>query len=385
MKNNLKLPVFILLFLCIFLFQGCKGKLDVKGPVIEKDQFEIIETSNYNYDKTITPPKIGPVIPFLMFGIDIYDEVFIELKRNKQWWTLEICRSRYGWFNLDAYLDGTQVLGIDNNIPEDMLKSIPIQGYKSELIVQKEITEDCKMRYLISYYSPDSEKIEIIFEHNNKSWKLKKGNGSTMGHSKKEMLALVDITRLVQGKAVVKIDGKKQKISHIIPFFLPKAFYLGQTIVGIPKSEFNSNEKQFQRLIDDRQPKNPMYCIKNPDQTISAYHFKELKGNYLELFKTELHSNHPFTYLLQILFSPAIPDLRFITEDWSGKFVMNVNNKFGYAYGDVQVQKINDNELKFTLCPKAPYWVADRYVYSKIILNETFYSVKTDIFEKDVH
>ncbi|MDD3626883.1 MAG: hypothetical protein PHV06_06145 [bacterium] len=356
--------------------------MDMQRPeTVKPENFKSIQCSGYNYQvNEISPEIINPVFPFTPFFIPIEDEIFIELN-NDIWWTLEICRFKGEWFNLDADTTGEQVLGINDNFPGELYENIPLKNYSNKI----ELKESEKKKYEIKYQSITGDEILIFFEVISKSFTPEKRNGSTMGHSDELIWALVDLEEIASGKVKVMINGKKANVKYLVPFFIRKAFKIKQTIVGIPSEEgrefsLGSDGSRFKNDSPDESVVK-FTDILSDDYLIEYYFYENSKIEFLELFSVRgIFENKE---IVNFEFSPSVPDLRFIypEDEWSGRFAVSINGIFGYSTGRVEI--VNEfGKTYMNIIPEEPYWSANRIIQIKFTFSENKYIREINIIKK---
>ncbi|HDS09961.1 MAG TPA: hypothetical protein ENN73_07015 [Firmicutes bacterium] len=340
--------------------------MDLKHPLgTRPDQYAGVRESGYNYNPAkVNEEFIYPVFPFSIFFISIREEIFVELE-HEHWWTLEICNFGGEWFVLDAIASGEQFLGVDKGMPCEIYLNLPVIKFEPGLQVMKSGNA-----YNVMYTSIDGENIRIDFIIKSKPIKLKRRNGSTMGHSDNLIWALIDIEELRLGKASVIIDNEEAEPKYLIPKIIQKSFLIKQTIAGIPQSDevemsLINSEEMHGFVIDSQDKTSVTWKGEVYNQFETRYNFIKSGDDYLELFAIE--GRFEGDEIVKFEFFPALPDLRYINpeHEWSGKFSVSLNGIFGYSTGSVEV--VNESGVIYcTLFPEYPYWASNRHIRSRI-------------------
>ncbi|MDC0231339.1 hypothetical protein OAK19_05175 [Aureispira] len=352
-----------------------------EGPALTtKQRQKVLSKPSFNIQYT-GPPKVDfPVLPIQVWAAT-YELDIILVSNNKDWNMHEFAKlvTRQGdlWIMKDAEegsLDQSVVADLENI--HAWLPELPILRKRFPVKVIDNST-DKMLNYSFSYENLKNQQVEASYIGKPPKTPLKKKNGSTMGHSRNQLLAALDLPfRDFGKKATIAYDGKKsniQKLLGLIPFQMA----LTQTQGGVSKGKFSITSEGaniFTTHLTNVEPVSQEWKIEHQNNNTIVrqtndfrsliYEFEgietlELKVAYVEQWNKKEKG-------VRIEFSPAIPDLRRPFEgEFISSFVIDIAGKNNNATGTIRALW-KDGEVQLFVNPSKPWWVADRPMKSII-------------------
>ncbi len=390
----------LVLFFSSFL-AACSNlkKMLPEKATVKEDEYQSLEEiprNQINYGEL----KFGtPIIPFQIFGVT-YEQDIVIVTNHPLWDMHEISRidlpdGSSTWIIKDSknpYLD--QYLITDRADLAEFLPEIPLNKSISEI----EITDQSDEKFIemdFKYTNSEGEKVLAHFFGKRKMPKLKKRNGSTMGHSQRQVLALLDMPARGFGKyAYMTYDDREYKLKKLLGI-KPFNMLLTQTQGGISKASYSlmesmiglsmvgpDNSYQMDWEIVDNEYEVQM---KNQNSYREQVYSFEKDGENLLLKQAYTQSWNDSIPTFTMNFYPALPDLRYKFEGTiQCQFVMDVNDQRGHAIGEVRCSWIEDSKIKVEIDPQRPWWVYERPVTSIIeLVNKDQLQVETTIGKRD--
>ncbi len=201
---------------------------------------------------------------------------------------------------------------------------------------------------------------------------LKKRNGSTMGHSRNQLMVGLDLPYRDFGKkASITYDGvpyKMDKLLGLVPFQMA----LQQTQGGLSSGRYDLKKKdentlQTTHYNNGNTVEQDWTFIQTPNKTTvqQLNEFRtlnyEFKGSeFLELEVAYVQQWNKKEAGARITFAPPLPDIRRHFEgQYRSDFVLDMNGQASNGTGIVLVEWI-DGKASITLQPSAPWWMVDR-------------------------
>jgi hypothetical protein len=347
-----------------------------EGPVLtEKERSQIASRLHSNVKYTSAALLDFPIIPFQIWAAT-YDLDIVLVTDNPKWNMHELARLQTPqgpiWIMKDA-LNSTMEQSIISDLPEiySWLPEIPVERKYYPIQVTDRSTE----KYLnldFKYENMAGELCEIHYEGPFPTKKQPKRNGSTMGHSKTQLIAVLDLPkRNFAKKAAVSFDGKKAKIKKILGL-VPFQMALTQTQAGISAGKtthwinddtvcirYHVVSPAFDKLDQfwtiTKDDKGVTLSQKNELRSI-VYRFNEEK----ELLSAFVNIHCPEHKAFEISFFPALPDFsRKFDNKAESTFIMDVNGQRSHAKGLI-ASYWTVSGPKLIITPQKPWWVADR-------------------------
>ncbi len=329
-----------------------------------------------------------PILPMLPFGLS-YELDLVFMTQHPSWNMHEyaLLRTSAGliWLAKDARegtLEQTIIAGVDDI--EGWMPEVPVQRRHQPFEVVEAISPE-SVELSFAYTNWDGEPTEVWYEGAFPKAKRPKRNGSTMGHSRNELMAVLDLPVQNLGRrGHVIIGGQKQKLARI--FGVPVRAALQQTQGGLVTGQWlqRPEEGGFVSEITVRSgrvvprswtvsemapPSAPsakrgggpsVYAVqKDPDRELGARYLRG-PGGALELVQLWSWQVGKPAAGFAVEFAPALPDFRrrfdgVVTSEWVG----DVAGQLSHARGTV-LSSWTDDGPEALLRPAAPWWVWER-------------------------
>lgn len=315
-----------------------------------------------------------PILPLQVWAAT-YELDIILVSQNPDWNMHEyaLLKTPNGdlWVMKDAE-EGTLDQYIVTDLPDvqDWLPELPVTR-KSYPVKITDKSTDKMLDMAFSYENIKGQKIEATYQGKRPKTALKKKNGSTMGHSKNQLLVALDLPYRDFGKkASISYDGKPYKMDKLLGL-VPFQMALTQTQGGASSGKFSmqseggklttSHSTQSSPAVQEWtiEQKNGQTIVqqKNEFRTL-VYEFNGTEK--LELKKAFVQQWNKKEKGVSIEFSPALPDLRCPFEgEFTSNFVMDIAGENGNAIGTVTALW-KDGQAQLLVHPSKPWWVTDR-------------------------
>lgn len=388
MKFLLKISAIIML--AAFL-NACKSVkiLLPKGPVLSKIERQKIE-KNKKLEISYTKESSSefPLIPFQVWAAT-YDLDIVIVSDNPKWNMHELARLQTPkgpvWIMKDA-LNSTmeQSIVADIDDVESWLPEIPVK--RKFYPVKVKDSSSAKMLNLdFEYENMAGEICKIHYEGPFPTKKQPKRNGSTMGHSKSQLIAVLDLpVRNFAKKANIYFDGKAAKIKKILGM-VPFQMALKQTQAGISigkLEQYKFADKILTKHLDKKIEIVQEWILQKRDEAVILSQDNELRTiNYQynilhELEKAYVDIKIPQHRAFEISFYPALPDFgRTFNGTCESIFIMDVNGQKSHAMGKI-ISECTESGVKISIEPLKPWWVNDRPMKSEInAIGEKHYQI----------
>ncbi len=378
----------ISLILLTLLLEACSiSRMLPKGPVISSEKRKEIENrkkiSPANY---LTEAKVTyPILPFLAFGV-AYDIDLVIVSNHPEWNMHEFAciKSPKGnlWLAKDAR-EGSLDQYITTNIsdPYRLLPELPLKIKTSPVTVVDKSTDNF-IDIAISYKNHDGEITMATYKGVYPSTEMGKRNGSTMGHSKNQLLAVIDVSKRDFGtEATISYNGKEYGVSKILGI---KSFFMAlvQTQGGLSTGSFlqkslPKGQSGFitNHLIPDKSVVTQKWVLENLKNEVRAiqknylrtieYRFFNNSGSF-ELYSIKVLQLGRKAPCTNIFFNPPLPDFR---KEFSQKtvstYLIDINGEKNFAIG--RIESRNRGEITtINVIPEKPWWTEDRPLQSTI-------------------
>lgn len=355
-----------------------------------------------------------PVLPVIVWGA-AYDLDLVLVSRHPEWNMHEYARLNTPrgpvWLAKDAR-ESTMAQSIVADIPDidGWYPELPIARKASPVEVEDRSTADW-LDLILRYENIDGEAVEVTYAGKPPTARQKKRNGSTMGHSRDAMLAVLDLPLRDFGRrATVRIGGEPVPIKRLLGL-VPFQMALVQTQGGLasgdlriepaweeglaseasafatPEESAAANPAQLPGLDFDTLHIMPSGALTraawevdesdthlearqtSPMRTL-AYRFRKGERGSRELVEAWVQQYGYDQASTHIAFAPALPDLghRFHGEVES-RFVIDIQGQEGHAVGRV-VSRWGEEGPEVRVIPEAPWWTADRPLTGRFMLAE---------------
>lgn len=339
----------------------------------ERARLEKESSAQINY--TSQPLVDFPIIPFQIFGlaydldivivtdhpkIDMHEFVKIAFPDGEVWITKE---SEKG--TLD------QVIYTDRNDLHKLFPEIPLRIISTPVkVIDQSNGKNYKFQF--EYRNRDGEEVSAHFEGKSNLKLLKKRNGSTMGHSRNQVIAVLDLPKRSLGKrSKVTYDGIHYKTKKIIGI---KNFHTAvqQTQAGLSVASIEmkksggkiaTTHKKVSKDIDQK------WEIENGQEQVNLIQQNAVRkikycyhkvGEELHFFKASLSFWKSDDGTMSISVFPDMPDLRRkFSRTFNGKFIIDVNGQKSHGFGDILCYWEAD-QLVVDVLPNSPWWIEER-------------------------
>ena len=255
----------------------------------------------YRYEE---PHLSFPVVPVWSFGFRFDGDIMISLVDDAPWGMIEVAyaESMDGekvWFTLDSKLDGHQYIGLsDHPLAYEIAALFPIPSYQAHLEVMENDSS-----YVVSYMR-GNEPISFSIAKDDTVHPPSKQNGHSMNHSQQDMMAILNISSL---KLHPVQWGKSQRKTQSI-LWQPISGVMSQTVAGLRRGAWTQTKESIHNLSLENQSTDKQECIR----TSHVRYCFHKKGKERQLREISLFQPLHNDQISSILFSPALPDLRFV-------------------------------------------------------------------------
>jgi hypothetical protein len=325
-----------------------------------------------------------PVLPMSVWGL-AYDIDLVLVTDHPEWNMHEIVRLESAdgpiWMAKDARegeLDQLIVADLDNI--DVMWPELPMQRLAKPVLVVDESNQDW-LDLDVRYENHDGEQVHVRYEGPQASTPLRKRNGSTMGHSRNDVLAVLDLSHRDLAKhASVTYDGEPARISKVLGL-VPLQMALQQTQGGLARGEFiwrlHDDGFDQQVAVSSGKVLNQQWTslagaggvvLQTADANRSVSYRLQNRDGALELTSMKVEQFGRDVPAVQIVLWPALPDLRRRFDGvFEGRFVVDVNGQPGHALGRIRAGWLEDGPW-VRVIPDEPWWVEDREMLTRVKL-----------------
>lgn len=375
------------LFLLLMLLQfvtACKSlkRMLPEGPALtETERQVVLNQKAHEVDYKGAALVAYPVLPLQVWAAT-YELDLILSSKNPAWNMHEYAKLETPdgdlWIMKDAE-EGSLDQYIVADLPniEAWLPELPVVR-KSYPVKIEDKSTDKMLDMSFSYENIKGEKVEAWYQGKRPKTELKKKNGSTMGHSKNQLLVALDLPYRDFGKkAGISYDGNAYKMDKLLGL-IPFQMALTQTQGGASSGSFemsirgegvlttahpSSGKPTLQDWSVQRLENKTIVTQKNDFRSL-VYEFEgtetlELKAAYVQQWNKEKKG-------ARMEFSPALPDLRRPFEGtYTSNFVLDIAGQNNNATGTVTASW-KDGKALLSVAPTAPWWVLDRPMLTTI-------------------
>ncbi|MFB6372345.1 MAG: hypothetical protein ABEN55_04400, partial [Bradymonadaceae bacterium] len=169
-----------------------------RGPVVDEQTREAVweGQSSSGVEYTSQPQVEMPALPFLVFGLR-YDLDVVLISRHPKWEMHEYARIAGPdgpiWLAKDTRAsDGNQLLVADASDLNGALPEIPLARKPSGLRVDDQSSSD-RLDLRFRYENVDGQPVDVRYRGPRPDKRLVQRNGSTMGHSRHQVMAVLDL------------------------------------------------------------------------------------------------------------------------------------------------------------------------------------------------
>lgn len=364
-----------------------------KGPVLSDaermEQFGDDAASGVAY--TGEPRVQHPVLPFLVFGAT-YDLDIVLVSKHPKWDMHEYARLQTPegplWLAKDTReSDGNQLLVADIDEIHTWMPEIPLARKSSPVRVTNR-SEDDTLDLEFDYENHDGERVhaEFIGPRLRSKHLQSKRNGSTMGHSRDQVMAVLDLSHRSFGShASMQIGGTDYGIERAA-WVMPLRLALSQTQGGLAEAAYDlrfepraeeraAGFRSLHHMPGDQTVERSWEVQRQDDELVArqvsdlrtlGYRFRVGGDGEFELLEAWVRAWNAEEPTFHIAFNPALPDLRRrFRGRHESRWVMNVAGRENHAVGRATVTW-NSDRPTVDMRAEEPWWVADRCVTTSV-------------------
>ena len=372
-------------FLSLLLSACGLKRLMPEGPVLREsqraEQFRPESSSGVVYSGE--RQTAFPIVPFMAWGV-AYDLDLVIVTEHPEWDMTEIARINTPdgplWMAKDARRsDLEQMLLVDLEDPYSWMPEIPVTRLQRDIRIEERSTET-HVDMDVFYTNADDESVHISYQGSQPVSQRGKRNGSTMGHSKASIIAVLDLPAMNLTRHVTaRYDGEVQPLKKILGL-VPFAMSLTQTQAGIASADivFTPAPPPFNdapivdlisthRFADGHSADQTWQVARHEDgiELIQRSPLRTIRHRFVgtehpEWAGATVEQWGTYEPVLVITAFPPVPDLsaRFEGQHQS-TFLMDVAGQPSHAIGTL-LTEWNEDEVLVQIRPTAPWWVAER-------------------------
>ncbi|MCP4442403.1 MAG: hypothetical protein GY810_26145 [Aureispira sp.] len=326
-----------------------------------------------------------PVWPIQAWALT-YDLDIIMVSQHPDWNMHEYAKIQTPdgplWIMKDAE-EGSldQFITVDVENVDHWLPELPVVRKHYPVKVTDNSTDEL-INLDFSYENVQGTKIEAHYEGKQIKTNMKKRNGSTMGHSKNQLLVVLDLPHRDFGKkGNISYDGKPYKMNRLlglVPFLMALqqtqgGFSIGNYSLHKDDDQLRSTHHKGKLNIDQdwsSTEKNNTVIVQQKDNMRTINYEFAKQGESLELQAAYVEQWNRPGESFRVNFYPALPDLRRKFKGaYTSKFVFDINGQKSHAIGSVTAQWDGEKAV-LQITPEKPWWVTDRPLKTTISYEE---------------
>ena len=349
-------------------------RMGAKGPALsarERAAFAEPEPSGAAYcGEPLAPGPVPPLIPFAAG----YDLDLVLVSDHPSWNMHEYARIDTAdgpiWLAKDSRegsLDQCLVVDVAADRLASLLPEVPLIRKASPVRVDDR-SEGDRVDLDLRYENIDGDAVHVHYEGRVPHSLQRKRNGSTMGHSRNQVLAVLDLShRDFAKKASITIAGQRRRLRLFGLLALALKQVQGGFAVGRVRSEGGAATFGSGAAIHwTPSPWERGTRLQTEDRIRGVeLDFLDVDGAH-ELSAVTVVQAGRDVPTMHARFVPAIPDLARPFEGVrAGRFAVDVNGQEGHAVGGFEARWRGDEAL-LDLRPEAPSWVAERPMHSTL-------------------
>ena len=382
------------------LASGCAPiqRLLPEGPVaVENLDLYSLEPAASGVTYTDAPRVDFPLLPIQVWGVH-YDMDLVVVSNHPDWDMHEYSKMSLGdqtlWMVKEADQNMVQTALADVSDLNQWAPEIPVPRQTGDVeVIDK--SEGNKVDVAFNYTNTKGDPVEAHFRGRIAPKSPALRNGSTMGHSRDYIAAVLDLTRNKHGgRLTLKIDDKKYRPERLLGFYRMQ-FVLEQTQGGFAITSLRQTPEEdgfkLQRPIpgvawhtqSTHHWLNESHGVVRPGGPIRLhYHFADTVDQR-EWRGAEIYQDGRETPVLVVRLDRALPDLRRHFEGRAvSNFVIDINGQTAHGSGTLTAFWTDDGPV-VEMNPEAPWWFADRPLRSTLRFNEDgsvdLTTVRTDV------
>lgn len=364
-------------FMLSTLIAACRGlkRMLPEGPVLTtKERQTWLDQPRHKVDYTGEPKVVFPLVPLQVWAAT-YELDLILVSKHPDWNMHEYAQlatpEGMVWLMKDAE-EGT----LNQSITADLDN---IQAWLPELPVERnaypvKVVDNSTDRHLdVQFEYQNSKGVDIVATYQGKrpKTKLSKQNGSTMGHSREQLLVALHLPKRDFGKkATIQYNGKAYKMDKLLGL-VPFQMALEQTQGGASsgqliwtgsRDKLSSTHPKKGESIDQvwsiqKEKEGTIVRQKSPLREL-VYEFEGTDTLCLKVaYAQQWNKSVPGA---RFEFAPALPDLRRpFNGRYTSNFVLDIEGQHNNAQGTITAEWVQ-GQVKVMLTPTNPWWVTDR-------------------------
>lgn len=343
-------------------------------------------------------PKVNhPILPVQVWAAT-YELDLILVSKHPDWNMHEYAKLETPqgdlWIMKDAE-EGSLDQYITADLPDIQawLPELPVvrRSYPVK-IVDKSTAKQLDFEF--EYENIKGEQIKATYKGKYPKTALKKRNGSTMGHSKNQLLVALDLPYRDFGKkASVSYNGEAYKMDKLLGL-VPFQMALKQTQGGASSGNFSiqaqpagfstTHPKAAEQVSQSWTVKTEDgYTLVQQSNDFRSlnYKFKGEPNESLELEEAWVQQWNKTASGVRLVFAPAVPDLRRPFEGVQTiNFVLDIAGQSNKAKGQAKAYW-KDGKAYLDLFPEAPWWVLDRPMRTVVEYKENISEISIEMLE----
>ena len=358
---------------------------------IQKNSKTASLPSKHTIDYAKEPLVNFPVLPFQVWAAT-YDLDIVLVSNHPEWNMHEFARLNTPkgdvWIMKDAdEATRTQSIVTSEKNVSDWLPELPIQQDHYPVIINDK-SKDKMLDLSFEYKNRAGELVQASYKGKYPKTKMSKRNGSTMGHSKKDLLVVLDLpVRDFGKKGSITYDGKTYSIKRLLgikPFIMA----LQQTQAGLSTGVVIQNQEEGSLITEHQNTIKQKWQQIQSDSSLTIRQENEFRtinyefirdAEYLLLQRATVKQWDHKQQSFSIDFYPALPDFRYPFDGVvTSQFFMDVGTGKNHAIGTLSIGWNSEKELQINFYPDAPWWVKDRPLRSILTYDSDMQVVKQE-------
>lgn len=379
-----------------FLVSACRNvkRMLPEGPALTAKQRQVyLDQPAHTVQYTAGPKVAFPIVPLQVWAAT-YELDLILVSQHPDWNMHEYAQlatpEGVVWLMKDAE-EGTlnQFITADLEDIQAWLPELPVVRKAYPVKVIDNSTEG-QLDLRFEYQNPKGDQIVATYQGKRPKTHLKKQNGSTMGHSREQLLVALHLPKRDFGKkASIQYNGKTYKMDKLlglVPFQMAleqtqggassgqlvwAQTPQGLTSIHLKKTETIGSDETLLQIQQDwtlSEKKGRTIVQQTSPLRTLVYEFEGTDTLCLKVAYAQ-QWNKPVPGA-RFEFSPALPDLRRPFEGrYTSNFVLDIEGQHNNAQGTLTVEWVQD-QIKVIVTPTHPWWVTDRPMRSLITFLE---------------
>lgn len=230
---------------------------------------------------------------------------------------------------------------------------------------------DREIDLVLRYVNAVGEPVEVRYEGPQPAPRAWGRNGSTMGHSRDQVLVALDIeAQSFARRASVRIDGRPRPIARVAGL-VPLQVALRQTQAGLSVGRWEqarrdgamhtvhpaTGSEQAWALEDGE---GLVWLVQRDPWRTLRYGFRVDGDERFELVRAEVSQVGVQAPVCALHFAPALPDGGWeLQAPWRGRWVLDVHGQPAHAWGQVWARPVGAG-ARVDVVASAPRWCTDR-------------------------